>query len=726
MKADAKSEPRVLVDAGMLGEGGSASVPTAAPSSDGKWVAYAVARAGSEYQEVFVKEAKTGREAADRLGRLRQPGLAWAKDGKGFYYSNHPALGAEGEGAPGPKLFFHRLGEPPEKDRVVFEASDREALVRPLVSDDGAWLVITAGKGGEAGPHEVHAADLRRGGEVKPFALLKNEGHAYRPVEVVDERLVLITGKDAPRGRVAAVDLRKAAAAKAGGEPTLEELVPQPADGVVVRTAAVAGRKLLVETLEKAKSVLSVYDLKGKAEGKVALPGAGALASLSGRASDPEALVEYASFTEPRAAYGYNVAKKELKPIFKASPKFDPSSYVVEQVSYPLLKEGARATMFLVHRKDVNPDGSRLTYLRARGPVREALVPEFDPAAFLLLERGGVLAVPNLRGGFESGEPWRSAGPPVDERAALDDLIGAARWLSARRVTRPARTVVGGGAGGPLVAAAIVERPELFGAALPRSPLADMLRYPKLGAGARRVGEWGDPSEAGPFAALYAYSPYHRAARGGDYPPLLITAGARDDAAPPGHARKLAARLQATGAGDEPLLLRIGPGAGQGGEVPLGARLDEEADRWTFVFWRIGTPEQAPLGKARPAPAEKEEPAGRERPATPAAEPAGRGPTLPAGREKPPATAPTGKEPPATAPSGKEKPPARSPTPPPVPSPAPPSEGSGWDVGPGSGSAPANPPPIKPGAGATPGAKPAPPSPPPSPPSPPPPGAVDL
>ncbi|HEU4533118.1 MAG TPA: hypothetical protein VFS00_03335, partial [Polyangiaceae bacterium] len=359
VKADARAEARPLVDAGTVGEGGSASLPWAAPSNDGKSVAYAVARAGSEYQEVWVKDAKTGREAPDRLTRLRQPALAWAKDGKGFYYSNHPALGAEGEGAPGPRLLFHRLGEPVEKDRVVFEASERAALVRPLVSEDGAWLVIVAGKGGDAGPHEVHAADLRRG-EAKPFALLKNEGHAYRAVEVVDERLVLITGRDAPRGRLAAIDLRKAAA-KPGGDPALEDLVPQPAEGGVVRAAAVAGKKLLVETLEKAKSVLSVYDLKGKPEGKVTLPGAGALAGLAGRPSDPEALVEYASFTEPRAAYGYNVAKKELKPFFKPTPKFDPSGYVVEQVSYPLLKEGARATMFLVHRKDITPDGSRLT-----------------------------------------------------------------------------------------------------------------------------------------------------------------------------------------------------------------------------------------------------------------------------------------------------------------------------------------------------------------------------
>ncbi len=707
VRADARAEPRVLVDPGALGEGGAASIATAAPSPDGKWVAYALARAGSEFQEVLLKDVKTGREAPDRLARLRLPEVAWAKDGRGFYYASHAGAGGEGEG-PGARVLWHRLGEPQDKDRVVFEAPEREAQLRPAVSEDGAWLVVVAGKRGEGAPHEVHAADLRRGGEAKPFAVLRGQGHAYRAVEVVDDRLVLITGRDAPRGRLVAVDLRKAAAAKPGGDAPLEELVAQPGEGVV-RAAAVAGRKLLVETLERAKSVLSVYDLKGKAEGKVVLPGPGALAGLSGRPSDPEAMVEYASFTEPRAAYAYHVAKKELKPVFKPAPKFDASGYVVEQVAYPV-RDGARATMFLVHRKDATPDGARLTYLVARGGPREALVPRYDPALFLLLERGGVVAVPNLRGGFESGEPWRSAGAAVDERGALDDLLAAARWLAARRVTRPSRLAVGDGGGGPLVAAALVEVPELFGAALCRSPLADMLRYPKLGAGARWLGDYGDPADPRAFAALQAYSPYHRAARGAAFPAVLVTAPARDEAVAPGHARKFVARLQAKGEGDEPWLLRVGPAAAPGGEAPLGARLDEEADRWAFVFWRLGAPEEAPAAKARGA-SSGGAPAASGRPARPASLPPASPPPAPPAPPTSPSPAPPASPSPASTSPGSPRPVS----PPPASPPASPPTGGGWDVGPGTAGAP----------GSRPGGAPS--LPPPSPPPPSlPPGAVEF
>jgi prolyl oligopeptidase len=661
VRADARAAPRVLVDPANLGENGSASVALAAPSADGRWLAYAVARAGSDHQEVLVKDVKAGRDAADRLTRLRRPEIAWSKDGRGFFYASHAPVGGEGEGGPGARVLYHKLGEPQDKDKVVFEASDRAALVKPLVSEDGAWLVLVAGKGGEAAPHEVHAADLRKGGEVKPFAVLKGQGHAYQAVDVADGRLVLITGREAPRGRIVAVDLRKAAA-KPDGDAALEALVPQPGEGVV-RSAAVAGRKLFVETLERAKSVLSVYDLKGKAEGRVALPGPGALARLGGRPSEPEAIVEYASFTEPRAAYVYDVAKKELKPVFKPTPKFDASPYVVEQVSYPV-RDAGRASMFLLHKRDLTPDGARLTYLVARGSPREALVPHYDPSFFLLLERGGVVAVPNVRGGFEAGEPWRSAGGPVDGRGALDDLLAAARWLSARKVTRASRLVVGG-APGPLCAAAFVETPDLFGAALCRSPLADMLRYPKLGAGARLVGDYGDPAEAGAFASLYAYSPYHRAARGAAYPATLITA-AQDDVGSAAHARKFVARLQATGTGDEPVLLRVGPAKGQGGEAPFGAQLDEEADRWAFVFSRLGPPDalanrtrggSTPL---RPLPPSSAEPA----PARPTPE----RPAPPPERTSPPAR------------------PAPPPTPPPASPPGAPI-GGGWDVGPANGAA---------------------------------------
>lgn len=669
VKADAKAEPRVLIDPSLLSENGTASVASALPSPDGKWVAYAVSRPGSEFQELSVRDVKAGRDTPDRLLRLKLPELAWSKDGRGFYYANHPA---GPEGGPGPRVLFHRLGEPQEKDKAVFEAKDRTAIVRPLVSEDGAWLVVSAGKSGEAGPFEVQVADLRKGGEIKPFALLGAQaGHVYRPVEVVDERLVLITGRDASRGRLVAIDLRKAAASKAGGDAPIEELVPQPAEGAVVRTAAVVGKKLLVETLERAKSVLSVYDLKGKAETKVTLPGAGALEALGGRPSEAEAIVEYSSFTEPRAAYAYNVAKKELKPVFKPTTKFDASSYVVEFIAYPV-RDAGRATMFLLHRKDLTPDGARLTYLVARGGPHEAMVPRYDPSLFLLLERGGVVAVPNLRGGFEAGEPWRSAGAPVDGRLALDDLLAAARWLSSHKVTRASRLAVGG-TGGPLAAAAMVETPDLFGAAIVRAPVTDMLRFPKLGAGARLLGDYGDPADSGAFASLHAYSPYHRAARGGDYPATLISAPGRDDFNTAAHARKLVARLQAKGRGDEPLLLRVGPPVGHGGEAPLGARLDEEADRWAFTFWRLGTPEEAPAGKSR----------GSATSARPSPSPAS--PTRPS--PSPPATparsAPTpSRPPPPAAPSPSPAAPSPAPA---APSPSPPI-GGGWDVGPAPGS----------------------------------------
>jgi prolyl oligopeptidase len=693
VRADAKAEPRVLIDPSLLGENNATSIASASPSPDGRWVAYAVARAGSEYQEISVRDAKAGRDGQDRLLRLKQPELAWAKNGQGFYYASHPA-GAEG--GPGPRVLFHKLGDPQEKDKVVYEAADRSALVRPLVSEDGAWLVVTAGKGGEPGPREVQAADLRKGGEVKPFAVLGGQGgHAYRAVEVVDERLVLITGREAPRGKIVAVDLRKAAAAKSGGDAPLEDLVPQPAEGAVVRSAAVVGKRLLVETLERSKSALSVYDLKGKAEGKVALPGAGSLEALGGRPSEAEAIVEYSSFTEPRAAYAYNVAKKELKPVFKPTPKFDASGYVVEYVAYPV-RDAGRATMFLLHRKDLTPDGSRLTYLVARGGPREAIVPRYDPALFLLLERGGVVAVPSLRGGFESGEPWRSAGAAADGRLALDDLLAAARWLSSHKVTRASRLVVGGGAGGPLAAAAAVEVPELFGAAIVASPLADLLRYPKLGTGGRLVADYGDPSEPAAFTSLHAYSPYHRAGRGGDYPAVLVTAPGRDDLGTAAHARKLVARLQAKGRGDEPLLLRVGPPVGHGGAAPLGAKLDEEADRWAFVFWRLGTPEEAPAGKSRggaAAPAKASPP-----------------PDGPA-KATPPASPPKAAPPPA-APAKSSPPPSRPTPPPAAPPPAAPSPpaapiGGGWDTGPspgtggtgGSTGSPATPPAPKPRPG---------------------------
>jgi prolyl oligopeptidase len=247
--------------------------------------------------------------------------------------------------------------------------------------------------------------------------------------------------------------------------------------------------------------------------------------------------------------------------------------------------------MFLVHRRGLVRDGERPVWLTAYGGFNISIVPDFDPAHFVWLDRGGVLAVPNLRGGGEYGEAWHEAGMRERKQNVFDDCIAALEWLIAENYTRPGRIVLEGGSnGGLLVSAVLTQRPDLPGAVICRVPVADMLRYHRFTIGRFWIPEYGCAEDARDFEALYAYSPLHRVRDDVRYPPVLITTAETDDRVDPGMARKLAARLQAAQGG--PALIRIERRAGHGAGKPVAKMIDEDADIYAFALMALALEEK--------------------------------------------------------------------------------------------------------------------------------------
>jgi prolyl oligopeptidase len=245
--------------------------------------------------------------------------------------------------------------------------------------------------------------------------------------------------------------------------------------------------------------------------------------------------------------------------------------------------------MFLVHRANLQRHGDNPTYLTGYGGFNISMTPAFSRSLLLWLEAGGVLAVPNIRGGGEYGESWHQAGILGSKQNSFDDFIAAAEWLIDQRYTRPERLAAAGGSnGGLLVGAVLTQRPELFHAVLIQVPLLDMLRYHHFLIARLWIPEYGSPDDPGQFRWLRSYSPYHHVQDGRAYPAVLLATAESDTRVDPMHARKMAARLQAASSADRPILLRLESRAGHGAGKPLSKVLDELADSWTFVFSELG------------------------------------------------------------------------------------------------------------------------------------------
>jgi prolyl oligopeptidase len=244
--------------------------------------------------------------------------------------------------------------------------------------------------------------------------------------------------------------------------------------------------------------------------------------------------------------------------------------------------------MFLVSKKELPKDGNRPVLLSGYGGFNISLTPAFDPSNFVLLEKGGIVAVPNLRGGGEYGEAWHEAGMFARKQNVFDDFIGAAEWLVASGYTNPKRIAIEGGSnGGLLTAAVMLQRPDLVSAVLCRVPVADMLRYHRFTVGRFWISEYGSADDPAQFPFLYRYSPLHNVVDGTPYPPILITTADTDDRVAPGMAKKFAARLQAAGH-SAPVLIRVETKAGHGAGKPLSKMIEEDADVFSFVFSMLG------------------------------------------------------------------------------------------------------------------------------------------
>ena len=577
------AEPTVLLDPNLLSPDGTVALSTLALSEDARWLAYATAASGSDWNDIHLREVVTGADGPDRLRWVKFSEITWTHDHAGFFYSRYPAPADDN-----PllalnryhRLYYHRLGTSQAEDRLVFERPDQPDWgISARVTEDGRYLVLTLWLGTDR-RNRVYYLDLvdplhpELGGT--PVRLLDEFDASYGFVANEEDRFYFRTDLDAPRGRLVAIELGRPE--RAGWR----EVIPQAPD--VLESVALVHGSFVATYLEDAHSRLRLFERDGAPAGEIALPTLGSAAGLSVEsARDTELFFSFTSYLAPTTIYRHDFVTGHTE-VFKAPQlEFDPGPYITEQVFYPG-KDGTRIPMVLTHRRDLELDGSNPTYLTGYGGFDISLTPAFSPSVLVWLELGGVFAVANLRGGGEYGEDWHAAGMHERKQTVFDDFLAAAEWLIARGYTTPPRLAIGGGSnGGLLVGAAMTQRPDLFGAVLPAVGVLDMLRFHRFTIGWAWVTEYGSADDPEQFPYIYAYSPLHRLRPGTAYPATLATTADHDDRVVPGHSFKFIAALQAAQTGSQPVLIRIETKAGHGAGKPTTKLIEEAADRWAFL-----------------------------------------------------------------------------------------------------------------------------------------------
>ena len=576
------AQPQEVLDPNVLSADGTVAVSGMEASHDGKLLAYSLSASGSDWQEWKVRDVATGKDLSDDLKWVKFSGVSWTRDGKGFFYSRYDEPKSETLKATNyfQKIYYHKLGTPQAEDVLVYERPDqKEWLFAGSVTEDGNYLIINVSEGTDV-KSRIYYKDLNAK-DAPVVKLLDDFDAAYTFVGNEGTRFWFQTDLQASRGKVIEIDVAKPE------RSNWKVIVPESKE--TLQGTTLVNHKFVLNYLKDAYTQVKIYDTTGKFVNEIAFPGIGTAEGFGGKASDKETFYAFTGFTTPTTIYRYDFTTGKSTIFRQPKVDFNPNDFETKQVFYTS-KDGTKVPMFITYKKGLKLDGNNPTYLYGYGGFNISLTPGFSVGNLVWMEMGGVYAQPNLRGGGEYGEEWHQAGTKLKKQNVFDDFIAAAEWLISNKYTSTPKLAIGGGSnGGLLVGAALTQRPDLFGAAIPAVGVMDMLRFQLFTIGWAWVSDYGSSANPDEFKALYAYSPLHNIKPGTSYPPTLITTADHDDRVWPGHSFKFAATLQAAQAGDAPILIRIETKAGHGAGKPTSKLIDEVADRWAFLVKTLAT-----------------------------------------------------------------------------------------------------------------------------------------
>ncbi|MBL7859177.1 MAG: S9 family peptidase [Cyclobacteriaceae bacterium] len=577
LQKDIKAEPEVLLDPNTWSADGTMALGSVSVSKNGKFLAYAISASGSDWNTILVMDIEKKSLLPDTLQWVKFSGISWKGDG--FYYSRYDKPKGSNLSTQNQfhKIYFHKLGEDQQQDILVYE--DKKAPLRNFyagTSEDERFLIISGSEGTSGNNLVIKDLSKPNGAFVTVVSDFKND---HGVVDTNGDDIYLMSNLNAPNQRIIKLKLDKPAS------ENWMDVVPESQNRI--QGASIIGGKLFVEYLVDASDRIYRYDLSGKKEGAVTLPGIGSV-GFGGNKDDDECFYTFTSFTFPTTIYRYSVKTNTSELFRKPEIDFNTDEYETKQVFYTS-KDGTKVPMFIVHKKGIKLDGTNPTWLYSYGGFDISMTPGFSVGRLVWLENGGVYAQPSIRGGGEYGEAWHKGGMLLNKQNVFDDFIAAAEYLIREKYTSSERLAISGGSnGGLLVGATITQRPDLVKVAFPAVGVMDMLRYEKFTIGWAWATEYGSAKDSVHFKNLLRYSPLHNIKEGVQYPATMITTADHDDRVVPAHSFKFAATLQEKYNGTNPVLIRIETKAGHGAGKPTAKIIEEQADLYSFAWYNMG------------------------------------------------------------------------------------------------------------------------------------------
>lgn len=570
--------PKVLLDPNTLSKDGTITADFAGISKDKKYVTISKSASGSDWEEFEVMEIATGKMLADKLKWVKFSGAAWFKNG--FYYNRYdePVKGKEFSNTNQYlKIYYHTLGQPQAKDALVYEDKTHPLRFFSISNtEDESFSVLSISEGTDG--NELHVKNLSKGD--KNFSLLcKGFAFNYTVIDNSGEKLLVLTNDGAPNYRLVSID------PKQPESKNWKTIIPEKPH--LLQSVSKAGGKLFAQYLENVSTHVYQFTYDGKLDREITFPTLGSAFGFSGEKDDEEVFYTFTSFTIPPVIYKYNLKTGKSELFKKTEVKFNPEDFEVNQVWYPS-KDGTKVPMFLVHKKGLEKNGKNPTLLYGYGGFNISLTPNFSTSNLILLEKGGIYALANLRGGGEFGEKWHEGGMLLKKQNVFDDFIAAGEYLIKEGYTsKDFLAIEGGSNGGLLVGACMTQRPDLYKVAFPNVGVLDMMRFHKFTIGWGWVVEYGSSDSAKHYKNLAKYSPLHNVKEVA-YPSTLVGTADHDDRVVPAHSFKFIATLQEKHQGKNPVLIRISKKAGHGAGKPTSKVIQEQAVKWAFMFHEMG------------------------------------------------------------------------------------------------------------------------------------------
>jgi len=577
-KKDGK--PEVFLDPNKFSADGTTSLAGIDFTKDGSLCAYQISEGGSDWRKVIILNTQTRKQIDDTLMDVKFSGLSW-KGNDGFYYSSYDKP-KEGSALSGKtqihKLYYHKLHTPQSEDALIFGGEETpRRYVGGTVTEDQNFLVITAANATYGNELYIQNLTMNRAPIIPVVTGFENEQDV---VYSSDGKLFIITNRDAPNRKLVVVDASNPA------PENWRDLIPETEFPLTVTTG---GNRLYAQYLKDAVSEVAQYNLDGKKERTIVLPGLGTAGGFSGKHEEKELYYSFTSYVYPTTIFKYDISTGVSSIYKKPAIKFDPAQYESKQVFYTS-KDGTKVPMIITYKKGISLSGNNPLMLYGYGGFNISLTPSFSVSNLVFMENGGIYAVANIRGGGEYGDKWHNAGTKMEKQNVFDDFIAAAEFLINQKYTSKDYLAISGGSnGGLLVGACITQRPDLFRVAFPAVGVMDMLRYHKFTAGAGWAYDYGTADDSKEmFEYLYKYSPVHNVRSNACYPATLVTTADHDDRVVPAHSFKFAAALQAAQSCHHPVLISIETKAGHGAGKPTAMIMQEQADKWAFLLYNMG------------------------------------------------------------------------------------------------------------------------------------------